>query len=252
MVDVSIKAGTRAFICGTSGSGKTTLALRLCEAMPSPLVILDTKYDPAVAAWARKQNALAERGKATIKMVTLKKTQDMPDWRKIDRDMVIRPSPAWLSHPEDLDWWLGQAFECKYRPSIYIAEGYQVGATANKMGEGVTGLWTRSRAFGFRCLFGAQRPAWISKFVMTESDVLFIGRLNNLDDRKTIVNTTGEPLAIDTQERHHFLYIRQDGSNAVRLKPVDLSLQSAYVPENRNKSRTPREVEGGFFSRLWG
>lgn len=222
MVDLTLRPGNRGFITGTSGSGKTTLALALCEAMPAPLVVLDTKYDPGIAAWAKRHK------------IRIWNKRDMPDWRKIREDIVVRPRSDWLAHPEDIDWWLGQAFYCPYVPSIYIDEGYQVGATSSRIGEGVSGLWTRGRVFGIVSLIGTQRPAWINKFVITESDHLYIGCLRLEDDRKKIAQATGQTEALDRLAKRHFMYINQDEDRLSFLKPLDMNRPSAYLPKERH------------------
>jgi energy-coupling factor transporter ATP-binding protein EcfA2 len=224
MVDITIQAGSRGYITGQSGSGKTTLALALCEAMPSPLVVLDTKYDPGIGKWA-KLNGLPIVSK------------DMPDWRKIKSDMVVRPPADWLANPQDIDWWLGQSFFCKYVPSIYVDEGYQAGAGQSKMGAGVAGLWTRGRAFGFRMLLGTQRPAFISKFVITESDLIYEGMLLVETDRKTIYEATGHKETLQIQKPHHFLFVKQDGSKPKQLRPIDLTRESLYDGDTRLETR---------------
>lgn len=239
MVDISLKRGSRGFITATSGGGKTTMALALCEAMPSPLVIVDTKYDPGIGAWARKNKVRIESKK-------------MPDWKSIKGDLVVRPDETWLANPEDIDWWLGQAFKCKYVPSIYIDEGYQVGATPHKMGQGVTALWTRGRVFGFRTLIGAQRPNNISPFAITESDVLYIGALPLETDRQKVYAATGEKDVLERVPKRTFLYIRRDQEGAVRLKPLDISLASLYRGKERKDtlSKFPR-LEESFVSKIW-
>lgn len=223
-VDVSIQPGSRAFICGQSGAGKTTFAMALCEGMPSPLIVLDTKYDPGISAWAKRLGIPIEKKR-------------MPDWKQIKHDVVVRPPPDWITHPEDIDWWLGQAFTCKYIPSIFIDEGYQAGASSSRMGDGVTGLWTRGRAFGMRLLLGTQRPAWISRFVLTESDVNFIGFLAHPDDRKTLFGTTGAKETLTPVPRHHFLFTKSDGSKAVLLKPLAVKRPVIYNRDNRADTR---------------
>ena len=222
--NIALERGSRAFICGTSGSGKTTLALALMQVCPSPLVILDTKYDPGIAAWARKNGIRIEKKR-------------MPDWRKIDRDLVIRPPADWLSHPEDIDWWLGQAFNCKYIPSIYVDEGYQAGAGSNRMGEGVAGLWTRGRVFGMRLMIGTQRPRFISRFVITESDRIYEGRLMLEDDRKALVAGTGQPAALEIMKPRHFLFIRQDGSEPLIINDLVIRTAPEYNRNNRLQTR---------------
>jgi energy-coupling factor transporter ATP-binding protein EcfA2 len=226
-MDISIKEGSRAFITGMSGSGKTTLSLKLCEAMPSPLIIVDTKYDPSIKQWGMKNG------------VPVKVMRKMIPWQSIKEDIIIRPDPSWIAEPEDIDWWLGQAFYCRSVPSIFIDEGYMVGATNTRMGEGVTGLWTRGRAFGMRCLIGTQRPAFISKFVITESDVLFIGMLKSEDDRKTLLKCTGLPEVKVEQEANRFLYVRQNGAPVVSLKKLDIAAPSLYAGKDRRNTRRP-------------
>jgi energy-coupling factor transporter ATP-binding protein EcfA2 len=225
MVDITLRRGNRGFITGTSGSGKTTLALALAEAMPAPLVVVDTKWDPNLLTWAKRNK---------IKIWT--KT-DPPKWQAIKEDILIRFRASWLSHPEDIDWWLGQAFYCPYVPSIYIDEGYQVGATSRKMGEGVSGLWTRGRVFGFVTLIGAQRPVEISKFVVTESDKLYIGSLQTKADRLTIEAMTGEPDARIRLPKRSFLFIDRDENICATLKPLDLGKQGGYSREERYLTR---------------
>lgn len=238
MVDISLKRGSRGFITGTSGSGKSTLALALCEAMPSPLIIVDTKYDPGIGAWAKRNKVKIEAKK-------------MPEWKSIKGDMVIRPPEDWLANPDDIDWWLGQAFTCKYVPSIYIDEGYQVGATPHKMGRGVTALWTRGRAFGFRTLIGAQRPNNISPFAITESDVLYIGALPLESDRQKVYAATGEKEVLIRQPKKSFLYIRRDEDGVIKLKPIDISNPSQYHAVERKDTlqKVPKNEES-FVSKL--
>jgi energy-coupling factor transporter ATP-binding protein EcfA2 len=225
MVDITLRRGNRGFITGTSGSGKTTLALRLAEAMPAPLVVIDTKWDPGVEAWAKKNK---------IKLWTRK---DPPNWRAIKEDIVIRFRSSWLAHPEDIDWWLGQAFTCPFVPSIYIDEGYQVGASARRMGEGVAGIWTRGRVFGFVTLIGAQRPVEISKFVITESDRLYVGALRTKADLVKMRDDTGEPELAIPLPKKKFWFVDRDENTVTEMKPLDVSKPGGYSREDRLMTR---------------
>jgi|SRR6516165_135959 len=225
MVDVTIRRGSRGFATGTSGSGKTTLCLALAEAMPSPLIVVDTKWDPGILAWAKRNR---------IRIWTKK---DPPRWPNIKEDVVVRFRSEWLSHPEDIDWWLGQAFLCPFVPSIYIDEGYQVGATSSRIGAGVSGLWTRGRVFGMATLIATQRPVWINKFVITESDKIFSGRLKHIDDRKKMFAITGNQEVLKLLPKQQFFFIDQDEDEAVLLKPLDLGKTRVYSRQERLATR---------------
>lgn len=231
-VSVALKRGSRAFITGFSGSGKTTFALRLCDALPSPLVIVDTKYDPSILAWAKRNNTKIFRS-----------LRRLPNWKTLDRDIVFRPPPELLAHPMEIDRWLGGAFQAKYIPSIYIDEGYQVGATANRMGAGVTGLWTRGRARGMRILIGAQRPAWITRFVLTESDAHFVGYLPHVEDRKTMFDVTGRRQLLEQAPMHYFWYSTPRLREPELLLPLDIdesrdtSFRRSMKPERQRQDR---------------
>lgn len=198
---------SRIFVTGTSGSGKTELSLAMAALSPKPLVVIDTKYDPSIKDFSKRHG---------IKIV-----YDLPDWRGIKNDVIIRPPAEYIANPKLIDAWLAGAFDCKYVPTILIDEGYQVGASNRSLGIGVSGLWTRGRAFGMRTIFCAQRPAWISRFVLTESDTYFIGYLKDETDRKALATSLGEPALKQTLGPRKFFYIK-NGAPAKKLLPIDI------------------------------
>lgn len=207
--DVTLYPGSRGFICGASGSGKTTFALELVLGMQGPRVIVNTKHDPGIDKFCETWG--------------WEVVDYLPDWGSIEEDVCVRPDPSLLVNDGELiDKWLGGALHAKYVLSIYLDEGYQVGAKSNKKGEGVTRLWTLSRAKGFTCLLGSQRPAWLSLFVLTESDRYYIGRLALDDDRKRMAEVTGDPRVLQIQQPKHFWYC-VPGRPSISLAPIAIS-----------------------------
>lgn len=205
--DLTPQSPSRTFVTGTSGSGKTELSLAMAVLAPKPLIIIDTKYDPSIKDFSKRHG---------IPII-----YDLPDWRGIKNDVIVRPPPECIANPKLIDEWLADAFECKFVPTILIDEGYQVGATNRALGVGVSGLWTRGRAFGMRTIFCAQRPAWISKFILTESDTYFIGYLKDDGDRKALATSLGEPALRETLGPRKFHYIK-NGQQALKLAPLKL------------------------------
>lgn len=225
-MDLTVPRASRTFIVGQTGSGKSTLAQELVARAPKPLVILDTKWDPGIKSWARHHG--------------VKIKYKMPEWKTIEEDMIVRPPADWLAQPGDLDWWLGAAFDCRYTPTVFIDEGYQVGATTHSIGSGLTSLWTRGRAFGFRTVVGAQRPAWISRFILSESDTYYIGHLADARDRKALAEAIGEPTVREAIPHRWFYRIRH-GEPVQLLKPLDIEKLKAYRRNNARLTREKRE-----------
>lgn len=235
-IDISLKKGSRVFLTGFSGSGKTTLALHLCEAMPPPLVIVDTKPSPAIRSWARGHK--------------IRITSKPFDWSRLEQDIVFRPPPEMLAHPMSIDEWIGGAFRAKYIPSIYIDEGLQVGASSSRVGKGVTGLFSRGRERGMRVLFGTQRPAWISQYVMTEADAHLVGYLPRREDRKILYDITGkEELRDNPPEDYQFWYSRPGRQPATLLQPIDI--KNGMGTNSRHSLKLERQIRDRREFREW-
>ncbi len=235
-IDLTPPSPSRIFITGTTGSGKTTLAKKILSKAPGPLVFIDSKYDPENEMWAKKNG---------IKIV-----KKMPDWRTIKKDVMIRPPEDWLEYPKDIGWWCGKAFDCKYVPTLYIDEGYLSGASQNDMSSGLVKLWTQGRAFGFRTIIASQRPAWINRFILTESDTYYVGWLKDKRDRKALADALGEPDLLEPAPQHWF-YRLKAGEKIQLLKPLDIEKEKGY---NRSKAKiysVKRKTES-IFSKLFG
>lgn len=203
-MDIRLRRASRGMLLGKTGSGKSRLALELIDAMPLPVLIVDTKYSRGI-------------GDAAI----------INEWEIVDKiprkltDVVVwRPSADMLADPYSMDAELDRLVRHHAICSIYIDELYQLHRNG-RAGPGVIGLWTRGREMGFTTLAASQRPAWISTFCLTESDQYYIFTLTQLDDRKRLAESLGTPVIVDQiLDKYWFWYVRQ-GEEAVLCQPYD-------------------------------
>jgi hypothetical protein len=139
-------------------------------------VILDTKHDPEWDSWYIQSPLPSARQLGEL-------------WREHER-VVVRPAPA-ENIDGVLDIWLEMLHENFNRFGIVIDETYQV-AFGPRAGPGFTGLVTRGRVRGQTVIMGAQRPAWVPKFVMTEANGYAIFALNVMTDRQVVAGMVGD------------------------------------------------------------
>jgi hypothetical protein len=152
----------RLAIVGRTGTGKTVAALwHLSKRnLERPWVIYDFKGDEHIA---KIENA---------RSVGL-------DWvpRRTDRGIfVVRPSPADTEAVDEQMWNLWERERC----GVFVDEGY----LANN--EALQAILTQGRSKRIPAIICTQRPAWVSRFVFSESDYYQVFALNDVRDRKTI------------------------------------------------------------------
>jgi hypothetical protein len=167
-----IPQGKRAVLAGRTGAGKTTLARWLMLRSPGFWIILNQKGD----------EALARMGP----------TADMGQWERIiekgHKFAVIQPPPG--MDKEEIDGWIYEVSESWENVNLCVDELYYLSSNG-RAGPGLTGWLTRGRSRGQSFLGNTQRPAWVSRFVFSESDYLCSLALNLRDDRKRMVEFTG-------------------------------------------------------------
>jgi hypothetical protein len=177
-----IGRGERAVIIGSTGSGKTQMLLAQLKAYPdAPIYVMDTKGDAAIQMFMDKQ---AETKNVQIinspaEIAKFAKQKAGPEYAH------ILPPASELAEPEILDGYL-EAIYAAGRPCLVcIDEAYQV-HNGHRAGPGLIGLLTRGRSKGMSLICCTQRPAWLSRFVFTESQRFFVYRLQDLRDYKTL------------------------------------------------------------------
>lgn len=188
-----IAPGQRAIAAGRSGSGKSTLGRWLLLRSPGHWIILNPKHTKAYDALP---------GAITLNNLNLEKLEKAMGE---NRFVILNPKPNQCT-PEVMDAfieWLHLNFT---NVGLCCDELYTVHFNG-RAGPGLTGWLTRGRELGQSFLGLTQRPAWISKFLLSESNFIVEMSLTQKDDRKVIYDLVGDPNTLrKLQPRQWFWY----------------------------------------------
>jgi hypothetical protein len=210
--------GERAFICGQTGSGKTAFAVWLLSYMPGT-VIYDTKEE-------KKFNTLpnARRVSTIDDAISAFKEKDPPDF------VILRPSVSETLDPEFLDSLLTDHYNRLRGVGAYLDEAFMF-HNGGRVGPGLMALLTRGRSRGITLTMAAQRPAWLSRFCLTESQRFYIFRLVDKADRIRLSEIIPGLDVKQNPEKYHFQYFDFDMEMPEYFAPVKLDgvTDSGYV-----------------------
>lgn len=166
--------GERTLSVGQTGSGKTAFNVWLLNKLPfAPVIIYDTKEEPKfltlpTAAVAHSFREVAER-----------LTSGEHDY------IVFRPPDHILHDPQRLDEYLYNHYMQFPGVDGYIDEIYSF-HSSGRPHMGLQAMLTRGRSRGISLFMSTQRPVWLSKSALTESNHLYIFTIVHEDDRKIL------------------------------------------------------------------
>lgn len=217
------KHGERALIIGQTGSGKTAFARFMVKRMPGT-IIYDTKVEPKFSTLTKVKVSTPEQA-----MKAFQEDEDL--------DFVIVQPPVSVTYePKLLDELLQQHYEQCRNVTAYIDEVYQF-HIAGKAGPGLLALLTRGRSRGITTVMSTQRPAWLSRFCLTESQRFYIFNLADRRDWKTIAEVVPHFDEMGKPPRYHFYYYDYDMDEPQLYKPVPLEGGEGYTDEAQSKRR---------------
>jgi len=184
-------------IIGANGSGKTQAAMWFLSRrnfLMKPWIIYDWKYEDLIA--------------------------EIPDIQEISVFDKIPERPGlYVVHPEpdqtdEVDLQFRQIWE-QENTGVYIDEGYMVGSNSRAF----RSLLSQGRSKHIPMIILSQRPAWMDRFVFTESQFFSVFRLQHKDDLKKVQ----EFIPYDISERlpEFWSYYYDVKSNEIaRMEPV--------------------------------
>ena len=208
----------RTAVIGSTGSGKTTFAVWLLSIQNytvQPWVIVDFKRDKLIA----KIPGLVE----------IPVTAKPPTRPGV---YVVRPFP---DDQEELEKFL-QACWWQEDIGIYIDEGLMVG----KMGRSrwMRALLTQGRSKHIPMIILMQRPLWIDRFVLSESDFFAVFRLNDGRDVDTVSGLCRAPLNERLAEYScHWYDVGSDKATVFLPVPSERDIMKTFATRLRSMKR---------------
>lgn len=160
------------------------------------ILVIDTKIEPRYRGLPRSR-IIADVSQAWE-----------PETRYESREgptvYIWRPAIETVQDPEKLDEALLALYH-RYRHVIVIDELYPL-HTAGRAGPGLTALLTRGRSRGITTVMGSQRPAWVSRFCLSETQHYWIYPLVDKQDRRRLSEVVPDMPVESLIPRYHFLY----------------------------------------------
>lgn len=231
MSNILIGKGQRAAIIGSTGSGKTQMLMAQMRGYPyAPIYIMDTKGDESLLNFVESQGDNAKTISSIDALVKESKRKTGPDY------IHIAPTKQEVSEPQLLDDYLSAIYDLNKPCLIAVDEIYQVNVGING-GPGLNGLLTRGRSKGMTVISCSQRPAWMSKFVITESQLFIIYRLNNPEDYEKI-RKMGIPFPKNKELDKYYFYVYKSGEReGFFYEPLELKNNPGYTAEESSGKR---------------
>lgn len=232
-IDVSIllDKGQRGLLVGQTGSGKTQNALWQLRHTPIwPVIIFDTKIEPEFLTLADGDEKLQLiDGFEEYTQHSKLRRSERPDFA------VVRPSIDEMGDVDAMDGYVRLAYE-KFGPGLFYFDEVYNWHNRGAAGNGLIGLLTRGRSKGKTVLMATQRPSWISRFCVTESQKFYLHWLADSRDKKTLAEVVPNFDKLPDVPKHHFYhYSTTDHETAPRLYlPVPQHVPGS-APESRSR-----------------
>jgi len=194
----------RHVIIGPTGSGKTqaaTFHLSHRDFHVKPWIIFDFKLDPTL-------NAIPH-------------TEEL----NMEVDPVPTVPGVYIVHPhpddqENVEAYMWQIW-ANGNTGVYVDEGLMIEPRKNKA---FRALLTQGRSKHIPMIVGTQRPAWVNRFVFTESEFIQVFQLRHSDDIKTVQKFVPLPQESDGRikalPRYYSWYYDVGENSLYRLTPV--------------------------------
>lgn len=201
-----LKKGERGFLVGKTGSGKSQQGYFHCQNAPVwPVVIFDTKIEDAFFSIPDSDETLELiEGVDSFEKYAKKPKKDMDDY------ILVRPTAEEAQDPDLMDEYMRIVYQYFGTVFIYadeIAHFHKNGRpTPNLMN-----VLTRGRSKGKTTLMGNQRPAGITRSILTETDRFYIHQLTDGRDRKTLAEVVPEFDKYAKPPKWHFWHYSHEG-----------------------------------------
>jgi hypothetical protein len=187
-------------VLGKTGSGKTQASLwhlSQHDLMATPWLLLDFKKEPMIGRIP---------GIVTVDM----EAEQLPEDAGL---MRVSPQPG---QEEEVTALLWQVWE-RENMGVFLDEAYMVSAR----NDALNALITQGRSKHIPMIICSQRPAWVSRFVLSEAEFIQVFQLNDARDRDTVKGFL--PASVDIERRlpdYCSYYYDVGADDVLVLRPV--------------------------------
>lgn len=216
-MSILLEKGNRGLLVGKTGSGKSQNAMfQLKHAPVWPVFMLDTKIEDAFFSVPDSPDDLdVVHSMADLIAIRKRPAKDWPNY------VLIRPSADEVRAVAPLDEYSHFLYNNFGPCFIYYDELYNWHDNG-RPGSGLMNLLTRGRSRGKTTLMATQRPVWVSRFCLTESDKFYIHKLNDDRDKASLSAVVPNIERVPTAPKYHFWHYDTgaDMDKPVLYKPV--------------------------------
>lgn len=201
-----INSNDRVFIVGKTGSGKSFLTKKLMKGINSRLVFIDPKCEHNFDSKKIEVHNCLEKAAKSIR-------------GRFDDKFFMHIKPNKVT-PELLNDFLGEIFNIANVTVIFDEVGR---FCFPRVCEEHDRLIRQGRAKGIGVWHLTQRPSWVDKFLLSESEHNFVFFLKIENDQKSIIENTSLPkdafVKLNTM-KYYFYYDCNDLQEAVFCSPI--------------------------------
>lgn len=200
-MSILLESGQRGLLVGQTGSGKSQNAMWQLRNSPHfPIIIFDTKIEPEFFGLPQgEEKIVVIESFEELEKLSKKLRREMPEY------ILVRPAIDEVTNFEILDAYCRLVFAKFGRCMIYFDELYSW-HDRGRPTNGMVGLYTRGRSKGKTVLGATQRPSWISRFCMTESQKFYVHLLIDGRDEKSLAEVVPGISGTRQIPKYHFLF----------------------------------------------
>jgi energy-coupling factor transporter ATP-binding protein EcfA2 len=227
-MNIAPEIGERALIVGQTGSGKTAFAAWLLPFLGHQfIVIYDTKIEPKFSQYENCSIVeTPQEAKAEIKRLKNSREQCF---------IVVRPSSEISSDPELLDGMLTYHYNNLSNVACYIDEAYTFHKNGNA-GAGLIALLTRGRSRKITTIISTQRPAWLSRFCISEAQKFYAFRLIDKRDAVRLGDVIPDFAKLKNPNKYWFHYFDYDLVEPILFSPINHKIIDSEEEEDYKSS----------------